>query len=63
MMDGTYADEHGNKFHLKNNKWIVECCAEPRGFVGAVCDSCGNEVQPDTQQEIHLANQPTNQND
>jgi hypothetical protein len=29
MMEGTYFDENGNKFILKNNRWIVECCDEP----------------------------------
>jgi hypothetical protein len=24
-----------------------ECCDEPRGFVGGVCDFCGGEVQPE----------------
>ena len=40
MKDGVYFDEHGNKFILKNDRWIVECCDEPRGLVGG-------EVQPD----------------
>jgi chromosome segregation ATPase len=26
MMDGTYLDEHGNKFTLKNDRWIVALC-------------------------------------
>jgi len=24
-----------------------QCCDEPRGFVGGVCDHCGGEVQPE----------------
>lgn len=62
MMDGTYVDEHGNKFILKNDRWIVECCDKPRGFVGGICDFCGNEVQPDPE-GVLIYKQPPNQNE
>jgi len=62
MMDGIYLDEHGNKFILKNDRWIVECCDEPRGLVGGICDFCGNEVQPDPE-GVLIYKQPTNQDE
>ena len=62
MMDGTYFDEHGNKFILRNDRWIVECCDEPRGLVGGICDFCGGEVQPDPE-VVLIYKQPTKQNE
>jgi hypothetical protein len=32
----------------EGRRYEDECCGEPRGFVGGVCDNCGGVVRPES---------------